>query len=274
MAESDLRREEEPAEKRYETVPAGPWSRYFARQIDFLLFGFLVWSVIFGLFRGEGPVPFLGDRAIDAFLMVPLALFIEVPVYAAFGWTPGKWVFGITVRKADGSRLDFGEVLRRNLLLWPFGFGLGLPIVNLYFLVRNLFIARDGKRCRWDEKARYEVRQRPIKRLHMAGGIGLAVFLSVALSIVGGLYGDPFRLMGGHSVTWVNPLTNVGALLVTGWHPLEEAGAGEAGKGEAGAFRFQNASSFILLGREEFSGDLRAYADHLEGGDELGVLEG
>lgn len=252
-------------------VAAGPWSRYFARQIDFLLFGFLTWSVFFGLFRGDGPAPFIGDRAVDAFLMVPLALFIEVPVYAAFGWTPGKWIFGITVRRADGGRLDFGEILRRNMLLWPFGFGLGLPLVNLYFLVRNFYVVHNGKRCRWDEEGRYEVRQKPGSPARLAAGIAFAVFLSFALSVLSGLYGDPFHfaagsLAGAHRTAWVNPLTKSEALIPGGWEKVES--------GEETVFRFRNATSLVLLGREGFAGDLRAYVDRQEPREGFGVLEG
>lgn len=266
----DWRADEEP--KVEKLVAAGPWSRYFARQVDFLLFGFLTWSIFFGLLHHDGPAPLIGDRAVDAFLMVPLALFIEVPVYAALGWTPGKWIFGITVRRADGGRLDFGQVLRRNLLLWPFGFGLGLPLINLYFLIRSFFLVREGRQCRWDEEARFLVRQRPASRFRLGAGIAFTVFLSFALSALSGLYGDPFHfsarsLAGPHPTAWVNPVTDSKVTVFTGWEKVESREGGEV-------FRFHNASSLILLAREDFPGDLRSYVDRVEPKDGLGVLEG
>jgi len=269
---------------------AGPWSRYFARQIDFLVFGFIAWSALLTVFQGDGRPAFMGDRAIDALLIVPLALFIEVPVYAAFGWTPGKWVFGITVRHTDGGRLDFGQVLRRNLMLWPFGFGFGLPIVNLYFLIRNYLVAKDGRRCRWDDVPKYVVRQKPIGRLHFSSGIVLAVLLSFGLSVLSGIYGPDaggagFLGIGDHlpagpnPVIWVNPLTNSSTTLFAGWKNAEEPGAAAptasapVSAAAESVYRFRNAESLILFGREPFSGDLRAYIDHLEAGNSFGMLE-
>jgi uncharacterized RDD family membrane protein YckC len=61
-------------------------------------------------------------RVLPAILLIPL----EALLVSTFAVTPGKWLFGISGVRKDGSRLGVGESLRRSISVFFLGLGAGL----------------------------------------------------------------------------------------------------------------------------------------------------
>ncbi|MGE5478724.1 MAG: RDD family protein [Bacteroidales bacterium] len=256
--------------------PAGPWSRFFARQIDFMVFGSLAWLVLGAVFPSLASSPALSIPVVAGFLTIPLALLIEVPVMAMTGGTLGKLVFGITVRQGDGSKLAMAELFRRNWMLWVHGLGLAIPLVNLFFLSKSYQAAKEGKRSRWDEIPLHDVRQKPIGRLRWAGSFAVFLALLIGLAALDKIESQPTQTMSTTAakapaaVTWVNPLTNGSTVLYSGWHsPPEKV------KDNPNVFLFVNANSAVLLSREVVPAapGLVAYTATLQANVDFGDFE-
>ncbi|TKR29493.1 RDD family protein [Luteimonas gilva] len=137
-----------------------PWQRYCARMIDIQFFG-LISIVAIGFIGGiVAPEPVLRffNLMEKGFLGTVLAnvftIGVTVPVIACFGaWTgtPGKWIFDIRVREADGRRLSLARSFRREATIWIKGFGFGVPFVSLITLIMSkVRLSEDGKTA-WDE---------------------------------------------------------------------------------------------------------------------------
>ena len=138
-----------------------PWMRYFARTIDIVLF-----SMGAGLVSGI-MLPLLG-RFVNVALLLILVIsmwvfgwiFIESALLATWGTTPGKWLFGLTLRTARGTKLDFPTALRRTLKVWVRGLALGLPIVSLIALVIAYNRLKEKGETSWDAEGGFQVTRR------------------------------------------------------------------------------------------------------------------
>lgn len=102
-----------------------PWRRYLARITDMGLYGFL-WTVVsmmaFSIRRTPGST--LGFQILDFLVTVLLMLALEPVFLAVWGTTPGKRIFGITVRRKDGERLSYEQGLFRAWRVFSSGMGL------------------------------------------------------------------------------------------------------------------------------------------------------
>lgn len=137
-----------------------PWQRYCARMIDIQLFAFITIIVIGAIGGLVAPEPalrffeFMQQGFLGTVLANVFTIGIAVPVIACFGsWTgtPGKWIFGIRVREADGQRLSLSRSFRREATIWFKGFGFGVPLVSLITLIMShVRLTEDGKTA-WDE---------------------------------------------------------------------------------------------------------------------------
>lgn len=111
-----------------------PWRRYFARLVDMAVLGGPVAFVVLALLGAFTAVPVYlvadSDLLLAAVLMVA-TIPLEAVILAATGATPGKWLFGITVRDLEGRRLSAGAALKRSLLVFFSGMGVGIPIISL-----------------------------------------------------------------------------------------------------------------------------------------------
>ena len=168
-------------------TPAGAWSRYFARILDLVLEIFVVGAAMaalevdpFANVRPAGLADFL-----SGLVVTPLALAIDAVVLALFGTTPGKALFGIRVRGFEGRKLSFGQAILRNLGMWFFGLGLGIPIVTVVTLIvsaRKLW-ARD--QVVWDDLGGFDVTQDGVGNLRIAIGILVSASLLSAAMVLG-----------------------------------------------------------------------------------------
>ena len=109
-----------------------PWKRYFARMFDIAVYEFIFDLVLVYLFY-ISPIR-LAESAfatISGFAALVMMLFIEPTLLSTWGTTPGKWIFGLSVRDKEGFKLTWNEAfVRTQRVLW-YGMGLSVPIYTL-----------------------------------------------------------------------------------------------------------------------------------------------
>jgi len=194
---------------------AGPWRRCVARLFDLwwevvavgATAGFLFGQVSADLLRWlESP---LGAKLVGL-ACIPLALLLDAGIAAALGNTPGKALLGLRVGTVDGRSLGFVQHCWRNLGVWSAGLGLGLPLINLLTMARQLRRLKDGEQASYDEEG-FRVRARPIgwgRRLGFC-----AAFLVLFAAMVGLEQWDredtrqTAARNAGPSFQWTNPGT-------------------------------------------------------------------
>lgn len=101
--------------------PAGcPWRRFFARNVDAGLYG-LLWSMLAQWVFRINPENYIQLTASLAWTLACgyagwLLTFVFEPVLLHYwGTTPGKWIFGLSVRDEDGEKLSIRTAYAR---LW------------------------------------------------------------------------------------------------------------------------------------------------------------
>ena len=119
------------AAKQRDVAEPHPWRRYFARGIDLALVGLPVSFVQYVLLHRNYTTVSWWEDIVCALIGWGLLLLLEPLLLARFGTTAGKWCMGITVTRPDGKRLSYSEALNRTALVWFYGAGLGLPLVEL-----------------------------------------------------------------------------------------------------------------------------------------------
>ena len=80
-----------------------------------------------------------------------MLLLLEPLLLARFGTTAGKWCMGITVTRPDGERLSYSEALNRTALVWFYGAGLDLPLVELVCSYLSYRRYTRGEELAWEE---------------------------------------------------------------------------------------------------------------------------
>lgn len=109
-----------------------PWNRFMARMVDYSILLIIMYILVEVFF------PSLRDSKIaSAFLELMswtiaglLLVFIEPAFISRYGKTPGKHIFGISVRHRDGSLLTNAEARTRTFNIWVNGLAFNLFIVS------------------------------------------------------------------------------------------------------------------------------------------------
>ena len=155
-----------------------PWRRYWARYFDIVLYGYLVYILLFPSLQND----FL------ALLFLLVAMMLLEPLWLhIFATTPGKAIFGITVTDTEGGKLTYGDALERTwLVLWE-GLGLGIPLVTYYFLYKSYAKAEDNEPLPWETDSDLTIRDAAAWRYGLLFGLmGLMALLASLLIITWG----------------------------------------------------------------------------------------
>lgn len=175
-----------------------PWPRYFARMLDVivlsavLMFALAIIGMIVApeatmrfsaLLESGFAAKFLSNVIGIALALPPIALLL------AYGQTPGKWLFGIRVRKHDGDRMGWRTALHREFLVWAKGLGLGIPVVTLIALFTSHSALTDHGVTSWDKQLQCRVTHAPATtfwwvRAILGGVIVIAATFYGAFSMV------------------------------------------------------------------------------------------
>ncbi len=118
---------------------AGSWTRCGARTLDVILESI----VICFLLSISAPI--------GGIIALPFALLLDGVIYAIFGTTFGKWLFGIKVVDRSGVAVSAGRYFYRNLRVWWGGYGLGLPLICLITGSVQQYRILKGKSATYDQ---------------------------------------------------------------------------------------------------------------------------
>src|SRR5688500_15128790 len=124
-----------PTTPRHNRKHVHPWTRFWARQFDLLIFGFVfgVGVVVIGYLAPSSILRTSSDFGLLWGVPVTFAwVFVEALSLHLLGTTPGKGLLKIRIDKADSSPLTYGDALSRSLKVWFRGMGMGRPIVPLF----------------------------------------------------------------------------------------------------------------------------------------------
>ena len=115
-----------------------PWRRFFARTVDVMSIGILIFF-LFLLVLGylfpqniNGFIKFIENPILAGIALYLLWLPFEALFLSAAGTTPAKWIFGIRVTKKTGEKLSYTTAFKRAFLVFVQGEGLGIPFVTLF----------------------------------------------------------------------------------------------------------------------------------------------
>lgn len=160
------------------TVKA-PWRRYFARNLDFALYG-LAWDGVFLAAGLHGAIQGMGGMVVNTILSLLAMLFLE-PVFLRFlGTTPGKWIFGLRVTDLDGHRLTYSAAANRTGNALVAGMGLEIPIYNIVRLVKSYSACEDGRGLVWEKDSQLILQDTKVWRP--------LAFLAAAILVVFGTF--------------------------------------------------------------------------------------
>lgn len=168
---------------------ATPWRRYWARSLDLfassLVVGVLIAAIRPTLLMRLGTPA--GGEWVVVLLLLPFASAMDAWVYWAMGNTPGKAIAGIKVLQEGGAQpLPVLTYLGRNLQVYVFGLGLGLPLISLFTLIYGYRRAAATEVSIWDRlcgSRAYALSPAPLRTCVAAGVcvIGVSAFLALGL---------------------------------------------------------------------------------------------
>lgn len=133
-----------------------PWRRFFARTVDLLTSGllvFMVFSFFFGMTFPDSVDSYI--KFIENPIGAGVALYLLwIPTEALFlfilGTTPAKWLFGIHIKGGDGENLSFFQSLSRAFQVYISGEGLAIPIITLFSRISCYRSLRANGKMSWD----------------------------------------------------------------------------------------------------------------------------
>ena len=177
--------EPDVAAKQRDVAEPHPWRRYFARGIDLALVGLPVSFVQYVLLHRNYTTVSRWEDIVCALIGWGLLLLLEPLLLARFGMTAGKWCMGITVTRPDGERLSYSEALNRTALVWFYGAGLGLPLVELVCSYLSYRRYTWGEELAWEEGSveRFDGRGIGKSVLLYAASTALSLALTLAMGL-------------------------------------------------------------------------------------------
>lgn len=138
-----------------------PWRRWFARSVDLLIYG-LLWMAVCTLgFRWHQSGSFW-SRVLNSYVEWGLLFLLEPLCLHLWGTTPGKAIFGISIRNAAGEKFGWDAALRRTWRVFGNGYGYGIPVYSIWRQWKSYRACRDGEREPWEDSdwsgwERYEI---------------------------------------------------------------------------------------------------------------------
>jgi hypothetical protein len=93
-----------------------------------------------------------GGEVLLALVSMPFVMILDASVLALFGNTLGRLIVGIRVETIEHAKPPLTACLQRNGLIYVFGLGLGIPVVNLFTLIGSFTEVNEGRLARWDAK--------------------------------------------------------------------------------------------------------------------------
>ncbi|MEZ6022015.1 MAG: RDD family protein [Hyphomonadaceae bacterium] len=166
------------------------WRRYFARQLDTLLYSALMFFML-------GAVSAVHDgfyTALTAFdngvvlniVGVVLATLPSAIVLGITGRSLGKLLFGLKVLRYDGRPPGLLRGLRREAQVTLQGLGLGIPIISLITMIMSYNRLHGEKQTAWDEGVQLRTWYRTPNTAHwFLMIIGIVIWVCMVVTFIG-----------------------------------------------------------------------------------------
>lgn len=159
-----------------------PMRRYLARMFDMILFTDIAASIISLFHINFNDIWSLPGTNIVIQL---IWLFVEPLCIHFTGTTAGKWIFGLYLTDLDGRRPSYYDAFYRNIRVFFFGMGLGIPFVNLYRYYKSFRTTSDGWKLPWEDDLRYVQKTSVLdQRVHTSLQDGKWRYLLLAASFI------------------------------------------------------------------------------------------
>lgn len=141
-----------------------PWVRYFARSVDYFIWGNILYAVVMVLpisnlvIHSVNMDALLGIFKLVAFFVIVFSwIIIEGFFLSTFSTTPGKWLLNIKVLSSTDETLTVGSSLQRSFRVWCRGLAMGLPLFSLITTVYALAYLFENKITSWDKDGDIQV---------------------------------------------------------------------------------------------------------------------
>lgn len=155
-----------------------PWVRLLARNVDYVMFGLFLAEVA-GLLDFD---LFVKNPFMFAISTVLLWIPIEAALLSTLGYTPGKALLRVRVRKGLDSLPSFKAALRRSFRVWWIGEGMCFPLFFPFTAgaaYRNFKVTAS---TRWDRAGRFTVWHERIGRSRLA--MLLLIYLTAIVLVI------------------------------------------------------------------------------------------
>lgn len=171
------------------------WARWLGRMVDSILIqpivfvAFFAWGI--GVEMGRLPAEtlmWLDDPVLSPFIEI-LAVFLGLALWEPLfisntGTTPGKFIMGVRVLRANGDKLSWWRAFQRFVQVWVVGMGLRIPVlVIILMLIARAKLTGEGITA-WDQNLDCKVEHRRRHPAIWALTAFLAIGISAALVIM------------------------------------------------------------------------------------------
>ena len=157
-----------------------PWRRYFARVIDLGICG-SVWLAVYALVLHWNQPRGLWTTMINTYVGWGLLFLLEPLCLHFWGTTPGKAVFGISIRSETGEKLTWKEALLRTWQVFGRGYGYEIPVYSFWRMWKGYQVCQAGEREPWEAYETYDFADGKIWRCWACVGIQI---LDVGLALL------------------------------------------------------------------------------------------
>lgn len=162
---------------------AYPWRRFFARWLDLFLYGTL-WSAFGLLVMRFNPPSNLFINLLSMYRDYATMLVVEPLLLSTWGYTPGKWIFGLRVRGENGGKISWGDAQSRTWLVFTNGCGYGVPFYNLYRYYKSYKACTDCETLPWEEGRGYAIKDTRVWRCVGFVGAAAALFMLLVFTML------------------------------------------------------------------------------------------
>lgn len=173
------------------------YRRFWARWFDLIAYGALWWLGMWS--SGNDLKALMVSQWLLVLHLVPWFL-IESMLIHHFGTTPGKALMNLSVVNIDGSRLTYGQSLRRSFQVMVVGIGFGIGLISPLFQILSWFTVRKIGTTLWDRSGGHQVKAGPISVWKVSV---LVIGLFIALQIEGSVLAPVFVEILGKDYPWL-----------------------------------------------------------------------
>lgn len=124
-----------------------PWSRFWARLVDLYLFAYILGS-LWEMIDYKSLVSI--HKVILGIIILIIWVFVEAFFLSRSGYTLGKWLFGVSVRYADGSKLTFFHAWSRGFRVILRGMAFDIPVLGFFARLFSYLRLQDTGTTAWD----------------------------------------------------------------------------------------------------------------------------